>query len=113
MDLASTHPAILAAIGALLLINTVVTVGLIKDVAATAFQKLAQGLVIWIIPFVGAGLILAFIGSHHSRKEMRSLVPFPFYLAAYKKPDWRESPNVDGSCGGAPEVSCGEGGCGD
>ena len=62
MDLASTHPAILAAIGALLLINTVVTVGLIKDVAATAFQKVAQGLVIWIIPFVGAGLILAFIG---------------------------------------------------
>ena len=113
MELSSIHPLLVIGIGVLVLVNVVVTVGLIKDVGTTPFQKVAQGFIIWLIPFLGAGVILAVIGSHHSQKEMQSLVPFPFYLAAYQKPDWRESPSAEGSGGSPAEGSCGEGSCGE
>ena len=112
MKLPDIHPLILVAVGVVVLLNIIVTIGLVRDDGTTPFQKSVQGLMIWIVPFLGAGIILTVIGSHHDREEMKSLVPFPFYLAAYRKPEGRESPNAD-PAGGVVDGTCGAGGCGD
>lgn len=65
--------------------NLVVTCSLIRDDSLDAAQKVAQILIIWLVPFIGGGIILAFQGHHHPRQEMKSLVPFPFYLVGYSE----------------------------
>jgi len=107
LELSSVHWAWFVGAALLMFSNFAVTIGLIRDGGATPLQKSVQAMVIWLVPFVGAGLILALIGSHHSRAEVKSMVPFPFYLAAYQKPDAGSTSSfgegtcsIDGTCGG-------------
>ena len=112
-DLSLMPPLFLAVLGFVVVLNLVVTVGLIRDDGVTNLQKVAQAMLVWLLPIVGAGIVLAVIGSHHTKDEMKSLVPFPFYLAAYQKRDSGGPTNIEaGTCGGL-EDKYGEGTCGD
>ena len=82
MILEAVHPAVLIAGGVLFIFNLGVSWALIRDDGATTLQKVFQFFVIWLLPLLGGGFILSLIGSHHTRAEMKSMVPFPFYLAA-------------------------------
>ena len=39
-------------------------------------------IIIWLIPILGKSVVLLMQANNHTRAEMKSLVPFPFYLAA-------------------------------
>lgn len=80
----NVNPPFLIAGAIFLVFNLVVTWALIRDDGTTVFQKSFQFFVIWLLPVLGGALILALVGSHHTRADMRSMVPFPFYLAAPK-----------------------------
>ena len=42
--------------------NLMATVALIRTAELTQFQKVAQGIIVWVLPFVGAFLVLHLIG---------------------------------------------------
>ncbi len=104
-------PALLLAL-ALLVLNLVVTTGLVRDAGLSIGQRFGQAVIVWLLPFLGALLILFVQGMSHTRDEMKSLVPFPFYLAGYNKV--RPNPHRDeyGSAVDPPGESFGEGSCG-
>ncbi|MEQ9566369.1 MAG: hypothetical protein RLN85_11245 [Pseudomonadales bacterium] len=81
MIFGNVNPTFLIAGATFLAFNLVVTWALIRDDGATVFQKSLQFFVIWLLPVLGGALILALVGSHHTRAEMRSMVPFPFTAA--------------------------------
>ena len=52
------------------------------DSSLSVFQKIAQTMIIWLIPLLGMSVVLLMQGNNHTRAEMKNLVPFPFYLVA-------------------------------
>lgn len=106
------HPVVLAGLAVLLLLNIVATVALFRDHGVTPLQRAAQTLFIWLLPVAGGLVILFLVGSHHTREEMRSMVPFPFYLASAAPQ--RDNSNRDefGSGDHPLEGGGGEGSCG-
>ena len=96
----------------LLVFNLVITQGLIRDGGLTAFQKIAQIFLVWLIPFFGGLIVLNMQGMNHTRSEMRDILPFPFYFAGHLDPS--ESPfrqdSHDGA--GSSAADLGEGSCG-
>lgn len=86
----------------LLLLNGIVTLAVSRDEGLSASQKIAQILIVWVLPFFGGIAMLALVGSYHTREQMKSMVPYPFYLAGYRDP---KTPNpfdhhgTEGSCG--------------
>ena len=98
-------PYVLAGIALVLVFNLGVTLALIRDDGVTSLQRTVHALVIWLIPILGGALILALVGSHHTKDEMKSMVPFPFYLAGVPHPKTPYGSNpIDG---GGGEGSCG------
>ena len=77
---------ILMMLGAYVVIGLIVTRGIALDVGLTVLQKIAQVLIIWLIPVFGICLVLVMQGNNHTRSEMKNLVPFPFYLVAHSSP---------------------------
>lgn len=73
---------ILVALCVYALIALILTRGVIVDPGLTIFQKIAQAMIVWLIPVLGLCVVLFMQGNNHTRAEMRKLVPFPFYLAA-------------------------------
>jgi hypothetical protein len=45
-----------------MLLNLLATVSLIRTSSLTGFQKIAQGVIVWMLPFLGAFLVLHLIG---------------------------------------------------
>ena len=45
-----------------LLLNLMATVSLVRTSALTRFQKIAQAIIVWLLPFIGAWLVLHLIG---------------------------------------------------
>ena len=92
----------------ILLFNGIVTIAISRDDGLSPPQKFAQILIVWILPFIGSLAMLALIGSYDTQDEMKSMVPFPFYLAGYRDP---KTPNpfdhhgTEGSCGGGAGFS--------
>ncbi len=112
MILEELHPAVLVAGAVLLVFNLVVTWGLIRDDGATLFQKFCQFFVIWLLPLLGGAFILSLIGSHHTRAEMKSMVPFPFYLVAGNPHTSSSGGNQTMTADYPVESGGGEGACG-
>lgn len=54
--------------------------GLIRDFSQTVFQRIAQGLIALVIPVLGPIGILCFLVSAHDLKELKFILPFPFYF---------------------------------
>jgi len=94
----------------LLLFNAGVTLALARDDGLSPVQKSVQIVVVWVLPFIGGVLMLALVGSHHTRDELRSMAPFPFYLAGRPHLKTPVAPNpieghgAEGSCGGGIEA---------
>lgn len=112
--LPGNNPWLIAALVSYGLFSLVVSIGLARDSSLSTGQKLWQMLVAWLIPFVGGALMLAWQGHHHPRAEMKSLVPFPFYLAGYRDTSDKMNPDryghddgVSGFSPGGGEGSCG------
>lgn len=64
----------------------ILTRGVIADPGLSGFQKIAQTMIIWLIPVIGMSVVLLMQGNSHTRDEMKRLVPFPFYLTASSRP---------------------------
>ena len=74
-------------------LNVVVSFALYRDGGLNGLQKIAQAAIVWLLPVVGAVSILMLIASHHSRSEMKRLVPFPLYLAAPARYQYAHGPD--------------------
>ena len=103
---------IVIAAAVVVVFNVFVSVAVFRDVGTTPYQKIVKLLVIWLFPIFGGVLMLVLVASHYTRDEMKSLVPFPFYMASVSK---KRSEKVEdnlgdlwGVCGGG----YGEGSCG-
>jgi hypothetical protein len=57
-------------------LNLMVTVSLIRTNGLTRFQKVAQGVIVWMLPFVGAFLVLHLIGQS-DRAAIPEWIPDP------------------------------------
>ena len=95
---------LIVVLGIILLLNIVITRGLVRDSSISPSQRAVQFLIIWIVPGVGAIAVYAAIAHHHTKDEMRKLFPFPFYLI-YREPiapgGYGDSnPFGEGGCGG-------------
>ena len=73
---------VLVALVAYAMIALILTRGVLVDSGLSVFQKIAQAIIIWVIPVFGMSIVLLMQGNNHTRAEMKGLVPFPFYLAA-------------------------------
>ena len=99
---------ILIAVVFLVVLNVSVSLAIVRDDGLSSLQKFIQILVVWVLPFLGGVLMLALVGSQHTRDKLRSMVPFPFYLAGNPEPG---TPNpfdhqgTEGSCGSDFEFS--------
>jgi hypothetical protein len=83
----------------LVLLNLVVMIGVWRDSGLSSFQKSGQTLLIWLLPAIGASIVLAILGQNHTRDEMRSLVPFPFHMVGYKRREREYNQPPEGVCG--------------
>jgi hypothetical protein len=61
---------------ALVVANLLATVALIRTHGLTRFQKVAQGVILWILPFVGAFVVLHLIGQS-DRAAVPQWIPDP------------------------------------
>ena len=68
------------------------TLALYRDGGLNRFQKIGQTALVWMLPIVGALSILMLIASHHTRREMKSLVPYPIYFVASEGIRYRDGP---------------------
>jgi hypothetical protein len=57
-------------------LNLMATVSLIRTSSLTRFQKIAQAIVVWMVPFVGALLVLHLIGQS-DRAAIPEWIPDP------------------------------------
>jgi hypothetical protein len=64
------------------MIAIILTRGVITDPGLSILQRVAQSVIIWLIPVFGMIIVLLMQGNNHTRAEMKGLVPFPFYLVA-------------------------------
>ena len=86
----------------LLTLNSVATLAVSRDDGLSPVQKFVQVLIIWTLPFLGGLAMLSLVGSYHSREEMRSMVPFPFYMVGYREsehPNPFDNEGTEGTCG--------------
>ena len=86
----------------LLLLDAVITRALLHDSSITTAQRFFQLAFVWLVPFIGA-IAVYFVLAYHPKEEMRSLLPFPFYLI-YRAPI---EPSGYGDVGGDLEGGCG------
>jgi len=77
---------IIMMLGVYVVIGFIITRGIVVDAGLTVFQRVAQTLIIWLVPVFGMCVVLLMQGNNHTRSEMKSLVPFPFYLVAQTRP---------------------------
>jgi hypothetical protein len=68
----------IAGVAALIVViaNLMATVALIRTSGLTRFQKVAQGVIVWMLPFVGAFLVLHLIGQS-DRASIPEWIPDP------------------------------------
>jgi len=71
-------PIALIFIAVYLWMNLVATISLCRDGGIEPFQRYAQILLIWLIPYVGSALILFLMVQISPDKIPRKMVPWPF-----------------------------------
>ena len=106
------YTGVLIALGMLGLFNLVISIGVMRDSGLTPLQKFLQVTMAWLIPVMGGLIVLVIQASHHTREEMKSLVPYPFYMAAVDVSGPNRNRDEYGSADYPVEGSCGEGSCG-
>ena len=86
-------------LGLLVVLNLIVMIAVFRDQGLTVLQKTAQTFLIWILPFIGALIVLVFLAQNHTRAEMRSLVPPPFHMVGYQRREREYHEPPEASCG--------------
>jgi ABC-type iron transport system FetAB permease component len=56
------------------------------DSTLDPFQKKAQIIIVWLIPFIGASLIIFLVNQHSPEVIPRNLIPWPFKNLIFGKP---------------------------
>ena len=85
----------------LIWLNIIASIALKYDQTLDAFQKKAQLLVVWLLPALGASLVLKMVLQHSPEAIPRKLIPWPFKEALFGKehkpnsiPDENEIDNI-------------------
>ena len=91
----------------LLWLNALATLAIEYDHTLEPFQKIAQFVFVWVIPFIGAGVVLHIVYENSPETIPRSWIPWPFKNLIYGKPvkpnrnrDDREPDYTPGSLSG-------------
>lgn len=87
----------------LLLFNFSATKAVIRDEELTKVQSIAQLLLIWFLPILGAFFVLYMLMDSHKPEEVKEMTIGPFYLKPFDKtkPNNNDNIGVCGSCGGS------------
>ena len=83
----------------LIVLNVIVTAGVLRDRGLSPLQKTGQSALVWLLPLAGACVVLVFLGHNNTRAEMRSLVPPPFHMLGYERREREYHDPPEGSCG--------------
>jgi hypothetical protein len=70
----------------LLWLNLLATLAIKYDHTLEIFQKIAQFIFVWMIPFFGAGIVLRLVYDHLPKAIPRGWIPWPFKNLIYGKP---------------------------
>lgn len=70
---------------ALLWINFLAMLSIKYDSTLGRFQKVGQSLFVWLIPYVGASLVLKFVFEHSPEAIPKSWVPWPLKKMIFGK----------------------------
>ena len=55
------------------------------DSTLTPFQKKAQIIIVWLVPYLGASLIIFLVNQHSQEAIPRKLIPWPFKRLIFGK----------------------------
>ena len=100
---------------ALFWLNILASISLRYDQTLDSFQKKAQAIFVWLIPFIGASFVLRMVYEHSPEAIPTKLIPWPFKKIIYGRPDKRDSNTQSsgvGYDGGGSSGSSGDGGGG-
>ena len=78
-------------ISALFWLNILASISLRYDQTLDSFQKKAQAIFVWLIPFIGASFVLRMVYEHSPEAIPKKLIPWPFKKIIYGRPDKRDS----------------------
>ena len=94
--------AVLAA-AILLWLNALATLAVKYDHTLDKTQKIAQSFIVWLVPFIGAGLILHLVSEHYPQAIPRNWIPWPFkkmIFGSSAKPNKNRDDNEIDNVGG-------------
>jgi len=69
----------------LLWLNIIASIAVKYDQTLESFQKKAQTILIWLVPFLGASFVLHMVFQHSPEAIPKKLIPWPFKQAIYGK----------------------------
>lgn len=70
----------------LMWLNFIATIAVKHDHTLDAFQKKAQLIFVWLIPYLGASFVLHMVFDHSPEAIPEKLIPWPFKKIIYGKP---------------------------
>lgn len=70
----------------LLWLNALATLAIKHDHTLAPFQKIAQLIFVWLIPFLGASVVLHIVYDHSPEAIPKAWIPWPFKNLIYGKP---------------------------
>ena len=62
----------------LLWLNLIAYIAVKHDQTLDSFQKKAQTILVWLLPFIGASLVLHMVFDHSPEAIPKKLIPWPF-----------------------------------
>lgn len=79
---------VVASLAALMLVwlNVLAMLAIKYDYTLDQFQKIAQFMFVWIIPYIGASIVLRIVYDHLPEAIPRSWIPWPFKSLIYGEP---------------------------
>jgi len=66
-------------------LNLLATFSVRHDSTLAPFQKTAQQIIIWVVPFIGSALILHLVWEQYPETIPKSWIPWPFKKLVYGK----------------------------
>jgi hypothetical protein len=86
-------------------LNSVASLSVHHDATLDRFQKMAQTIFIWLIPYLGAAFVLHLVWQQYPSAIPKAWIPWPFKqliygktIPPYQNRDDNESPAIDGAC---------------
>ena len=91
------------AVAILLWLNALATLAVNYDHTLNKTQKIAQSFIVWLVPLIGASLILHLVSEHYPQAIPRNWIPWPFKKIIFGSPpkpnknrDYKEIDSVGG-----------------